>query len=48
MHYLDSKSYQEISFVMDVKIKAVDNALQRARKKIDQIKNNYDLKNLVG
>ena len=48
MHYLDSKSYQEISYVLKVKLKTVDNALQRARKKIDQIKINYDLKGLVG
>lgn len=48
MHYLDSKSYQEISYILDVNLKTVDNALQRARKKIERIKVNYDLKDLVG
>ncbi len=48
MHYLDNKSYEEISYLMDVKLKTVDNALQRARKKIEDIKINYDIKDLVG
>ena len=48
MHYLDNKSYKEISYYLDVNIKTVDNALQRARKKIDEIKMNYNLKDLVG
>ena len=48
MHYLDSKSYEEISYILEVKLKTVDNALQRARKKIEQIKINYDIKDLVG
>ncbi len=48
MEYLSSKSYQEISVTLNVNLKTVDNALQRARKKIEDIKINYDLKNLVG
>lgn len=46
--YLDSKSYKEISDFLGVNVKTVDNALQRARKKIDEIKCNYNLKDLVG
>lgn len=46
--YLASKSYQEISDELEVNIKTVDNALQRARKKINSIKGNYNLKDLVG
>ena len=46
--YLDNKSYKEISEFLNVNIKTVDNALQRARKKIDEIKLNYNLKDLVG
>jgi RNA polymerase sporulation-specific sigma factor len=48
MQYLESKSYQEISSNLKVNIKAVDNALQRARKKIEKIKENYNLRNMVG
>ncbi|MFW5855673.1 MAG: sigma-70 family RNA polymerase sigma factor [Bacillota bacterium] len=48
MQYLDSKSYQEISEILNVNIKTVDNALQRARKKIEDIRNNYNLKDVVG
>ena len=48
LHYLDSKSYKEISSLLKIKLKTVDNALQRARKKIEEIKMNYDLKGLVG
>ncbi|MFW5984706.1 MAG: sigma-70 family RNA polymerase sigma factor [Halanaerobiaceae bacterium] len=48
MHYLDSKTYEEISCSVGVKLKTVDNALQRARKKIEDIKINYDIKDLVG
>ena len=47
-HYLDNRSYQEISDKLGVNLKAVDNALQRARKKIEEIKVNYNLKDLVG
>lgn len=46
--YLDSKSYKEISNFLGVNVKTVDNALQRARKKINEIKCNYNLKDLVG
>ncbi len=48
MSYLESKSYQEISEDLDVSVKTVDNALQRARKKIDDLKENYNLRDLVG
>lgn len=43
MQYLENRSYQEISTNLGVNIKAVDNALQRARKKIEKIKENYNL-----
>ncbi len=46
--YLENKSYQEIAFNLKVNLKTVDNALQRARKKIDKIKTNYNMKDLVG
>jgi RNA polymerase sporulation-specific sigma factor len=48
INYLDNRSYKEISSFLNVNIKTVDNALQRARKKIDRIKMNYNLKDLVG
>lgn len=48
MQYLESKSYQEISTNLEVNIKAVDNALQRARKKIEKIRENFNLQDLVG
>ncbi|MFW5972280.1 MAG: sigma-70 family RNA polymerase sigma factor [Bacillota bacterium] len=48
MQYLENKSYQEISVNLKVNIKAVDNALQRARKKIDKIRKNYNMQDLVG
>lgn len=48
MQYLESKSYQEISTDLEVNIKAVDNALQRARKKIEKIRENFNLQDLVG
>lgn len=48
MQYLENKSYQEISSNLDVNIKAVDNALQRARKKIDKIRQTHNLQDLVG
>ncbi|MEJ6950250.1 sigma-70 family RNA polymerase sigma factor [Natronospora cellulosivora (SeqCode)] len=48
MQYLENMSYQEISKNLDVSIKTVDNALQRARKKIDKIKYNYNMQDLVG
>lgn len=40
--YLDSKSYKEISDELNSTIKTVDNALQRSRRKIDQIKDKLD------
>ena len=46
--YLENRSYQEISANLQVNIKAVDNALQRARKKVEKIRDNYNLHNLVG
>jgi len=47
MLYLDSKSYQEISDELDINVKTVDNALQRARKKIDDLREHYNLKGVV-
>jgi RNA polymerase sporulation-specific sigma factor len=47
MLYLDSKSYQEISDDLDINVKTVDNALQRARKKIDDLREHYNLKGVV-
>lgn len=40
--YLDSKSYKEISDELNSTIKTVDNALQRSRRKIDQIKDKLE------
>lgn len=48
MEYLDNKSYREISCILEVNVKTVDNALQRARKKLENIKVDYDWKDLVG
>jgi len=48
MQYLENRSYQEISTNLEVNIKTVDNALQRARKKIDKIKQNYNIQDVVG
>ena len=48
MQYLENRSYQEISANLHVNIKAVDNALQRARKKVEKIRDNFNLRNLVG
>ncbi|MFW5976501.1 MAG: sigma-70 family RNA polymerase sigma factor [Bacillota bacterium] len=47
LHYLESRSYKEISDSLGVKVKAVDNALQRVRKKVSEIKLNSDLDGLV-
>src|SRR6056297_3616292 len=41
LEYLQSKSYAEISRILDINLKTVDNALQRARKKMERIKINY-------
>jgi RNA polymerase sporulation-specific sigma factor len=48
MQYLENRSYQEISKNLNVNIKTVDNALQRARKKIEKIKQNYNMHDVVG
>lgn len=48
MQYLENRSYQEISINLGVNIKAVDNALQRARKKIEKIREHYNMQDLVG
>ena len=48
MLYLDSRSYREISVELDINVKTVDNALQRARKKIEDIRENYNLRGVVG
>jgi len=48
IQYLENKSYQEISADLKLNIKAVDNALQRARKKIEKIKQAYNMQDLVG
>ncbi len=45
--YLDDRSYKEISEKLDINVKTVDNALQRARKKIEDIKSNNNLEDLV-
>ncbi len=45
--YLDDRTYKEISKKLDINVKTVDNALQRARKKIEDIKTNNDLEDLV-
>ncbi|MCK4260695.1 MAG: RNA polymerase sporulation sigma factor SigH [Halanaerobiales bacterium] len=39
--YLESKSYKEISEELESNVKTVDNALQRSRRKIDQIRNKF-------
>ena len=48
IQYLENKSYQEISKNLQVNIKTVDNALQRARKKIEKIKEKHNIHDLVG
>ena len=48
IQYLENKSYQEISKNLQVNIKTVDNALQRARKKIEMIKEKHNMHDLVG
>jgi RNA polymerase sporulation-specific sigma factor len=45
--YLDDRTYKEISDKLEINVKTVDNALQRARKKIDDIKTNNNLEDLV-
>ncbi|NLJ84099.1 MAG: RNA polymerase sporulation sigma factor SigH [Halanaerobiaceae bacterium] len=48
LQYLENRSYQEISKNLNVNIKTVDNALQRARKKIEKIKEKHNMHDLVG
>ncbi len=48
MEYLQNKTYEEIADILDINLKTVDNALQRARKKMERIKINYNLSDLVG
>jgi len=48
--YLDNKTYQEISRELNSSIKTVDNALQRSRRKINQIRyklNGEDVRQLM-
>ena len=45
--YLDDRTYKEISDKLEINVKTVDNALQRARKKIEEIKANNNLEDLV-
>lgn len=40
--YLQAKSYKEIAQEIDGSVKTVDNALQRARRKIDELKQNLE------
>ena len=47
MLYLNSQSYQEISDELEINVKTVDNALQRARKKVDDLREHYNLKGVV-
>ncbi|MFW6264699.1 MAG: RNA polymerase sporulation sigma factor SigH [Bacillota bacterium] len=48
MQYLENMSYQEISKNLELSVKTVDNALQRARKKIEKIREAYNMQDLVG
>lgn len=43
--YLQGKSYQEISLVLDKEVKSIDNALQRVKKKIEKFleETNYNM-----
>ncbi len=45
--YLENKSYQQISDELDVNLKSVDNALQRARKKMEEIKEEINFQGVV-
>ncbi|MFW6386449.1 MAG: sigma-70 family RNA polymerase sigma factor [Bacillota bacterium] len=47
LEFLNSRSYREIAGILEVEIKAVDNALQRARRKLEEIRQNYDIGGLV-
>ncbi|MBO6210569.1 MAG: hypothetical protein J6N99_07750 [Schwartzia sp.] len=37
MLYLDGKSYQEIAFELHRRVKSIDNALQRVKRKLEKI-----------
>lgn len=45
--YLENKSYRQISDELDVNLKSVDNALQRARKKMEEIKEEINFQGVV-
>ncbi|SDL75138.1 sigma-70 family RNA polymerase sigma factor [Halarsenatibacter silvermanii] len=45
--YLENKSYRQISEELEVNLKSVDNALQRARKKMDEIKDEINFQGVV-
>ncbi len=45
--YLENKSYRQISEELEVNLKSVDNALQRARKKMDEIKDELNFQGVV-
>lgn len=45
--YLENKSYKQISDELDVNLKSVDNALQRARKKMEEIKDELNFQGVV-
>ncbi len=45
--YLENKSYRQISDELDVNLKSVDNALQRARKKMEEIKDELNFQGVV-
>ena len=47
LKFLISKSYREVSSELNINVKTVDNALQRARKKLEKIQLNYDFSILV-
>ncbi len=45
--YLENKSYRQISEELDVNLKSVDNALQRARKKMEEIREEINFQGVV-
>ena len=45
--YLENKSYRQISDELEVNLKSVDNALQRARKKMEEIKDELNFQGVV-
>lgn len=44
VHYKQGKSYNDIAKEMDAKVKSIDTALQRIKKKVNKIKNQIDEK----